>query len=429
MFKKLFKRVLVEKQNQHKTNQPYEITCPYCFEKFDHEKVHFRASAATNSQDPEDPYRRQTDKELNRWSDKFRLSKPDYQNPVIRPEEEGQVKDRNYVNNVLMEVIDYKDNKTSKRLCPHCHNELPVSAGRVPIVLVSVIGTTKCGKSVFLASLINQLLEQTAFNMNAALTDINQVHDGLYEEKYHVPLFQQGVMLEATNPEEPQMPLIYEWRSLENPNKQMILCFFDVAGEVVVRRDLLGITGTNIRNSDALLFLIDPLKLSPVQQRLELEEEEDKESYSDISPSRVIKALIDDFINLEEGGRTTKPTAIVLTKSDRLHSIADDSGQYLMKNSNIFQNAVHEKFFDLTKFGNIDGEVRNFIRRMDPKFLNQVVAYFNNVGFFAVSALGNKPIKEEDAVKVNGYITPYRIDEPILWALYKMELIEGRYSD
>ncbi|MNW21962.1 hypothetical protein D3C71_2231780 [compost metagenome] len=47
--------------------------------------------------------------------------------------------------------------------------------------------------------------------------------------------------------------------------------------------------------------------------------------------------------------------------------------------------------------------------------------YFSDTAYFAVSALGSNPVNQ----KIEGVVSPIRVDEPFLWLLHKLKFIEG----
>jgi hypothetical protein len=104
-----------------------------------------------------------------------------------------------------------------------------------------------------------------------------------------------------------------------------------------------------------------------------------------------------------------------------LHSLKDEDGDYIKSNSNVFNNYVHRNTLNLDEFHNIDGEIRRFIEKVDRPFKDTMDVYFANTGYFAVSALGSNPVNQ----KVEGVVSPIRVDEPFIWLLHKLNYIEG----
>jgi hypothetical protein len=404
------------KSKPKQENKPVDIVCPYCFVKFGPDEVHFRMSK------PGGNFQAAVDKEYNNWCDKYKLF--DYlgemKNPWIGPNH-ADIKNKKYTKDgLLIEITDPLGNTTSERLCKECHNVLPHTAGRTPIIIISVIGTTSCGKSVYLSSLINQLLNHdTASNFGASAMPVSQEIDHIYKTNYHSPIFLQNKMLQATDLDL-QFPLIFTLDFKDKSKQSITLCFFDVAGENVVKKSALDTVARNIQNSDALLFLVDPSKLESIRAKMALLNDDIDLTVQEKTPSDVILALYENFIAKEDNLATNKPTAVVLTKSDMLQTLVDENGSYIKKNSNVFKDVIHKNYFNETEYQNINGEIRQFVEKVDKNFASRFENYFSNRGYFAVSALGTNP---QD---LNGVVTPKRVDEPLLWILHQKGIIKGQ---
>ena len=166
-----------------------KIICPYCFETFDHDQVHFRApymverSVAgnidlmgdnTGSNDKQNsPFvRRDKDDKLAAFWSRFvgagagavSLYPEKWEYPVITPENKDTMTisgyeldgDGTFINHVkVRKNASYEESYT--RLCPHCHNPLPSDDyGKHPIYFISILGITSSGKTVYLSRLLEQ---------------------------------------------------------------------------------------------------------------------------------------------------------------------------------------------------------------------------------------------------------------------------------
>ncbi|AEI39496.1 TRAFAC clade GTPase domain-containing protein [Paenibacillus mucilaginosus] len=397
----------------------YSIVCPHCFSRFEPEEVVFRA-AHTKENDSE--FALQEDERLNAWRRKFRLSQPDMEaviDPTTIPPE-----NRTYTENVLTAVTDRYGVLTRRRLCPGCHNELPVSAGRTPSNIISIVGASQVGKSVYMTSLIHTLQTTTAANFDAACMPLTADISRKFRQNYHEPIFERGTMLGSTNPNEQQEPFIFQFVFKDSRRAPLTLVFFDVAGEGMVERDYLDIYASHIQNSSGILFLVDPLQIRTIRDKIRLgvgEEEGEFASRYD-EPREVIISLFENFIAHQQGSRTPIPTAVVLTKSDMLQYLKEDDSEYIRGNSNVFRPVVHKGALNQTEFENINGEIRRFIEKVDRPFVDALDVYFENTAYFAVSALGTNPVKGQ----VGGVIQPLRVDEPFIWLLQQLQYIDRR---
>jgi GTPase SAR1 family protein len=413
MFKNLFKK------EEIKVKPPfYDIVCPYCFEKYQPEDVVFRA--AHHLEDDEN-YALQEDEELNKYRAKFGMDSAPEMEAVLHPKSIHD-DDKVYADGVLTAITDSHGIVTRKRLCPACHNELPINAGKVPSNIISIVGASSVGKSVYMTSLIHTLQNTTAYNFNAACMPLNADVSRKFKEKYEDPIFENGRMLQSTRLEL-QEPYIFQLIFKNENQAPLTLVFFDVPGEGMVDQDFLSIFASHIKNSAGILFLVDPLQIKSIRERMLIH----LDNHGDLSeryaePRDVILNLFENFIGHQDKGKTSIPTAVILTKSDLLNTLAEEDGAYIQPNSNLFNNYVHTGALNLIEFENINGEVRRLIEKIDRPFKDALDVYFTNTAFFAVSALGTNPVNKEIA----GVVNPIRVDEPVIWLLNQLGYIEGK---
>lgn len=398
----------------------YDIVCPYCFSKFAPDQVVFRA---THSREDDEDYALGEDEELNKYRERFGLDSVYDIEAVIHPvdvPEESHV----YSDHVLIGLRDRYGELTRRRLCPKCHNELPVTAGKVPSNIISIIGASQVGKSVYMTSLIHTLQNTTADHFHAACMPLNAEISRKFRTNYEEPLFGRGDLLASTQKEKMQEPFIFQFVFKDEEKPPLTLVFFDVAGEGMVEQDYLGLHGQHIKNSAGILFMVDPLQIRSIREKIRImhgdKPGEWVSQYDE--PRDVVLTMFGDFIAYQDSGKTDIPTAVVLTKSDMLHSLKDEDGEYIKTNSNIFKNMVHRDYFNLTEFENIDGEIRRFIEKVDRPFKGTMDVYFKETAYYAVSALGSNPVDQ----KMQTVVSPIRVDEPFIWLLYKLNYIEGR---
>ena len=397
----------------------FPIVCPHCFNKFSPDSVVFRAA---HFKEEDEEYCLQEDEKLNQYLDKFGLEGSEEMEAIIYPKLFPE-ENKTYVDDVLISIRDKYNIETKKRLCPFCHNDLPYSAGRAPSNIIAIIGASQVGKSVYMASLIHTLETVTAHNFEAACMPISSDTSRRFRAQYIDPLFSQNVLIESTQKERKQEPFIYQFKFKDTSKPPLSLVFFDVAGEGMVEEDYLDLYANHIKNAEGILFLVDPLQLSSIRSKILLSQGETEGDFtSKYQESRdVVVTLGENFIGSREDGRTSIPTAVVVTKSDMLEKLAQEDATYLRPNSNVFQNYVHKGYFDMNEYENISGEVYHFIEQVDLAFLDAVEVHFNNVGYFAVSSLGQNPVEG----RLQGVIQPMRVDEPFLWLLYKLGYIQS----
>jgi hypothetical protein len=416
----MLKRFFEKKQPPKERLPFYEIVCPFCFSKFCHEEVVFRAA---HYRDDDEALALQEDDLLNMYREKFGLAPIDELEAIINPAlipDEGKI----YTNRVLMGVSDKYSVVTRNRLCPSCHNDLPVTAGKYPSNIVSIVGATSVGKSVYMTSLIHTLQHVTANNFDAACIPLDNEMSKRFRANYEIPLFQNGSLLQSTVKTNRQEPFIFQFVFKDDDQAPLTLVFFDVAGEGMTDKEYIKLHAAHIKNSTGILFLVDPMQIHAIREKLihQMGENPGEIVGQGDEPREVVISLFGDFIAHLENSKTDIPTAVVLTKSDLLNSLKDDDGDYIRTNSNVFRNVIHRGYLNLDEYENINGEIRRFLAKVDAPFVNALDVYFRNTSYFAVSALGSNPIDQQ----VSGIISPIRVDEPFIWLLYKLGVIEGR---
>jgi hypothetical protein len=275
-----------------------------------------------------------------------------------------------------------------------------------------------------MTSLIHTLQNTTADHFNAACMPLNAEISRKFRTYYEEPLFERGDLLASTQKEKMQEPFIFQFVFKDETKPPLTLVFFDVAGEGMVEQDYLGLHGQHIKNSAGILLMVDPLQIRSIREkiRMNLGDKPGEWVSQYDEPRDVVLTMFGDFIAYQENNKTDIPTAVVLTKSDMLHSLKDEDGEYIKSNSNIFNNMVHRNYFNLTEFENIDGEIRRFIEKVDRPFKGTMDVYFRDTAYYAVSALGSNPVDQ----KLQTVVSPIRVDEPFIWLLYKLNFIEGR---
>lgn len=399
----------------------YSIVCPYCFQKFEPEDVMFRA---THTKEDDDEFMTRVDDKLSNWRKRFQLGldvvdMPAVIDPATIPDE-----NKTYSGHVLTGITDRYGETTTRRICPECHNELPVSAGMIPSNIISIVGATEVGKSVFIASLVHTLQNTTASNFDAACHPLTPEVSRRFKQNFHKYIFELGTMMEATQATEQIEPYIFQFIFKDEQKEPLTLVFFDVAGEGMTRREYMELQANHIKNSSGILFLVDPLQIKTIRDKimLNLGQQPGDVPKAYAEPTEVVASLYENFIAFQPNGKTDIPTAICLTKSDMLQYLKEEDSDYIQPNSNVFSNVIHRGYLDNVEFENINGEVSRFLDKVDRPFKNAVDVYFTNKAFFAISALGTNPVNKQ----INGVVTPTRVDEPFVWLLHKLGYIERR---
>ena len=212
-----------------KQDKAYDIICLYCFLKFPHNKVLFRALTALD----EEGYRAKRDRILDDYREKFHKDSLGPLPVVLDPQDFSESSKR-YTRGVLTGLKDAYDNWTAKRLCPGCHNEIPKTSGHSPGNVISFVGASQAGKSVFMTSLIHALKTTTPRNFNIFCAPINHEMSKKFKNEYEDPLVERGQLLDPTQLEKQQEPFIFTFSFADEKGPELNIAFFDIAGEGMV---------------------------------------------------------------------------------------------------------------------------------------------------------------------------------------------------
>jgi hypothetical protein len=170
--------------------------------------------------------------------------------------------------------------------------------------------------------------------------------------------------------------------------------------------------------SDGILFLIDPLQITDVRNKL-LAKHVDPNTLPNQNTATI--DIIEKITTLIQRGRllrsTSKipiPIAVAFTKFDALSPLIDNQFQ-------ITKRPRHLHGFDITDFNSINSEMIGLLNNWNSNdIVNHIKIRYKYYGFFGLSALGNSPILN----KIVSAIKPHRVEDPILWLMQKNKLIK-----
>jgi hypothetical protein len=315
--------------------------------------------------------------------------------------------------------------QSHKRICPHCHSDLPHTTGQFKNYIFAVIGAKEAGKSHYIAVLINQLRKQIGPNMDMLLEPMNDETIKRYRNDFYNPVYNEGKVIKATDTaladRSVQQPLVYSitfsGKSLLGNNrikKAFILVFFDTAGEDLNDEDVMSTVNKYIYRSDGVVLLIDPLQLQSVRHQM-----------SNGTALPHVNTETADILNrttrLIEKGRELKPTdkiktplAIAFSKFDAVLPLIDPQFQ-------LHASANHEKGYDIGDFEAINSEMMSLLDQWNGQDIIQLAqTRYTKYGFFGLSALGCNPHGTNDIPSV----LPRRVEDPFLWLLAQNRIIK-----
>ncbi len=317
--------------------------------------------------------------------------------------------------------------KTTKSVCPHCHNELPSQFGATESHTIALIGAKEAGKSHFIAVLVHELTNRVGHRLNAALNALDEQTIRRYKQDFRRYIYDQREVIPGTLSARARMdvryPLIYRL-SIERKRlaafKQLFatsLVFFDTAGEDLNSIDLMATETKYIANSDALIFLLDPLQIPSVRHRLG--SAVDLPSVN-TEPQEIISRvtrLIRESRGLSPTTRITTPVALVFSKIDVVRSLVEPG-------SPIHRASTHDGSFNLLDAEQLNDSMRAYVSEWVGPGLDTTLRHdFEKFRYFGISALGSSPDRQG---RLPMGVSPFRVEDPLLWLLYEMQVIPGR---
>jgi len=381
-------------------------TCPYCFETFRLRETPFRCTSPAVACAPQpDPVREKV------WRDKTPMGR-------LLPAD-GKLHWR--------QCCGECDEVTHKRLCPHCHMELPRTLGQYRNLIFAVIGAKEAGKSHYLAVLIEQIRKVVGPDTGMLLTPLDDRTLQRYRNDFYNPIYRHRVVIEMTKSglvdQRVRMPMVYSLTLTGDDlfgrsriRGVVTLVFFDTAGEDLNQEDTISTVNKYIYRADGIILLLDPLQLPRVRDQLAAGVPLPAENTESADILERVTRLIRRGRELPQTRRISTPLALAFSKFDAVEELVDPQFQLLSE-------ADHRGGYDRDDFAAVDAEMRSLLERWDSRLLqHHLETAYETFGFFGLSALGCNPHGDQRVPSV----LPRRVEDPFLWLLHRHGLLPAR---
>ncbi|HEY0378374.1 MAG TPA: hypothetical protein VGC87_15770 [Pyrinomonadaceae bacterium] len=317
--------------------------------------------------------------------------------------------------------------KSSKLVCPHCHNELPSQFGSTDVHTIALIGAKEVGKSHYIAVLINELTNRVGMNFNASLNALDEQTIRRYNQDFRRYVYVQREAIPATLSARALMnvryPLAYRF-SIKRRGmlpfdglRVSSLVFFDTAGEDLTHIDLMSTETKYLANSDGIIFLLDPLQIPAVRHLLDSSTPLPSEN---TDPQEIIGRaanLIRQMRQMNPAEKIKTPVALAFSKLDAIRPLFEPS-------SPVHEASRHEGFFDVTDAQRVNDNMRAYLSQWVGSGLDMFLQHnFENHSYFGLSALGSSPDAQG---RLPSGVAPFRVEDPLLWILHQLGLVPGR---
>ena len=320
---------------------------------------------------------------------------------------------------MVMGVVDIHGKETYRRVCPNCHNPLPVGYGKHEVKFISIIGVMSAGKTVFISQLLKNMSRYANFvDLTASFTsdhepsfvDANPV-------RYGEPLPR------PTGRTSFAQPLFYDLLQDvgRDRNKIDTIVLYDIAGENCADPKGMMKFGRFVTKSDGIIVLLDPSQLDLAQTAVDDNEEKIPEL------ELVFNTIHTAFQEKKEDGKLIIPMAVCISKSDLITSILpegyEDRDVLPVRDPN---SGEPVKKFNASEYNVLEeclaNQMRNGTGQAVHGALRRRYKYFN---YFAFSATGCGVEKKGEMSYPVATPEPLRIAEPLLWLFQKFGYIRS----
>lgn len=441
-----------------------KIICPYCFEKFNHDDVLFRAETCFNEDDVLEEYEIDMmedgpEKEKTRYENDLKREfligeREEYKNywsrfggtteqtrrratsgsmtqfvenykkPIISPKNRRVVKFDNADgsgvsydrDDFLSSVTDVFNGHTSSRVCPKCFNPLPRNYGKYPVKFISVIGITGAGKTVYLSSLLDNMYE---YADKIGMNPINNDSVNFFIEQNKI---QKDVVLpQGTLPERMSQPLCYHlhyFHQGKGVSETSTFVIYDIAGENCVDDRSVENFGQFILHSDGIIILQDPKQFQRIYGEAHM------------MANSVLRTINNLFVGTDY---CSIPIALCISKCDRLIDDGMFDGQLVEMLNEPVKSAENFKGFCAVDYNKISKAIDEFYRRQDNPTRTALMKSFDCFNYFAVSSLNcrlvesgeTSDISQEKILMPAETPHPMRIEEPLFWLFNQFGFINS----
>lgn len=330
----------------------------------------------------------------------------------------------------------------SRILCNNkgCGNILPADfLDYAQTLKFSLVGTTNSGKTNFLITMLHELMHNLKTGLSLSTLDatsqtyaeFKEFERIMYEDHSLLPATDRGIV----------DPYLWRIRDRNKAKGNQIpsysLTIYDGAGENFSNIDKAEntILSRYLCDTNTLFILIDPLQLSSFKKQGIGGESVDFSNLEGQDASESLDKVV-SYLRTNKGLGANQlidmNIAIIFTKIDAL---VDDDGVLQFGDGDlILRRSTASHFgcfdfrrngFDMKEAGVISDSIRDFIMERESRFYNILESNFiaKKIQYFAVSALGNPPIKENGNITIQ-HIDPIRVLDPFLWMMMKEGFIK-----
>ena len=400
-----------------------KILCPYCYTKFDNNEVQVECENIAILVNGELVCKKHIDTKFsNHWGKELETHN------IYRPKL-----------GFFSFLTSYKPkpeqcptcgHPSQKFVCPNCHNWLPKEMIEKGAEIISVIGGPASGKTNYIVTLIQQMKKYgNKLGLTITPQQVGRNKEEFTSTKYEKArenIFDFKMPVPKTAVSKHEIPWILRLESSVT-KKAVYLVFYDTAGENFKDSESMQKNTKYLKESKAVICVLDILSVKKIKKILEANEIENNDVATPFDET--LTALYNFQTN--DTSMSNKPFAFVLSKFDVIIDHHEDlgcdvsafvNGDGTPKNSDFIKTGQ----LNLDQIESGHKAIKNF---MDDSEIwdasehshNIMTKWGDNARFFGVSSFGCMP-DENTILKgdSDGEIKPYRVMDPLIWALYKV---------
>lgn len=408
-----------------------KYVCPYCFTEHDFDDVEFKCVNKLCPKKEQD--------EKNALYLGLRKEDMPLDNIAFRPQ-----KKLPWHLKMMRIMYEYEEcpeckTRTSFRICPSCHNELPKGIESNEDMIIAVVGSRDTGKSHFISVLIHELQSRIIPTvLDGTFSPMNDEVYQHYMNDFYNRVYVRNELLDLTytvfqkGETSAKKPLIYEMViPVGNGGKKLrkfTFVFYDTAGEDLKNSAIMRTVNRYICKAAGIIFLLDPLQMRELRANMTDEEVQSSSSLSEneIEPQehvlkRVAKLIREDK-RLNDTQKIDIPVSIAFSKFDVIQRMFP-KGSTVLKPSSYLREGVLDKGEWFTVHNEIDAMLKEW---GEVNFAKTVEQNFGKYSYCTLSALGQHPMISGAGSKKISRPQPHRVEDPFLWMLKENGILSQR---
>ncbi|MDO4649088.1 MAG: hypothetical protein Q4B26_10600 [Eubacteriales bacterium] len=358
------------------------------------------------------------------------VSRDIWENPEYRKE---------LVNSVVVRDLDVNGKKMSgvmrKFYCPHCHEAIIPLAGKLPMYLISLMGPSSAGKTVYL-TILHMLLSGKRYPLPQGFLTFEHLGAVGQEFESFASVIRTQNTLPATTTELQKEPYLLRvsYAADENStvvNKQCLLGLIDMRGEMLSVQQEDKLMDNNVpqfKEADGFIMMVDPETLEGVYNRLPEQYFGGRNAEGLRRSLSSMREAIMDCITAQIGC-INKPSVVALAKQDILRRNYAQLG-IPMNQPTIAPNFRPQKGINYYEkyYGPMNMSTRNCITYLSNSFTTFLDTTFKDPYYVSLSALGSEVQIRGNRIDNWMKIRPLRVEEPLIWLLMDLHVIPPFYA-